>query len=207
MSSVSTSYAPGPRSVQAARGKISDATTDHLKDQDCKCSSSLISSLLDLILQYHGLLALISLITSALLDSQLFWSDRRTSVADPLASNSAFDSPVNSCATTVPLKPSAYTAESTKCLPCDNIFTPLISMATGLPYLRYRQWNHAQRSRTVPTDLTSTKVAPGISAIDSEAQRTEHGHFCFQVAQLTAALADDSTHDGSDSDWAGHPDF
>ena len=44
MSSVSTFYAPGPRCVQAAYWKISDAT-DHLEDQDSKCSSSLFAPL------------------------------------------------------------------------------------------------------------------------------------------------------------------
>ena len=188
MSSVSTCYAPGQRCVQAACRKISDAPTDHLEDQDSKCSSSLFPSLLDLILLYHGLMSLIILMPSALFDFQLFWLDRRTSVPDPLASNSAFNGPVNCSTSNAPLKPSASTVELTKCLPCDKIFT-------GLPFLKSLKCDNAQRSRTVPTDLTSTKVAPGISAIVAEAQRTL-GHFCLPAAQLTTVLAGDFAHDG-----------
>ena len=159
-------------------------------------------------------------------DLQQFWLDRKTTDPEP---HSAFGAAVvtsgRTPATRAPAgktpanrAPPATTEQEAHCVQCGNLFTPLVSMATGLPFSKCRHCHRAQRTRTAPTDLTSAKVAHGFSAAIAEAQREEIGHLRLQVDQLNAALAADFGHndddhafraaedlDGSEYDWAGRP--
>ena len=113
-------------------------------------------------------------------DLQQFWLDRKTSDPEP---HSAFAAAVVTAGRNPPARAPAARAPAARasaarpavdleatCIQCGNLFTPLVSIATGLPYSKCRLCHHAQRSRKAPTDLTSAKVAHGLSAIVAEAQ-------------------------------------